>query len=320
MVESPSSPASPPPGPGRATGDAENGDAVPLLATDRLFVIFGALLALAWIGPALTAPWAWSYVLRNLGVVALYLVLTRIRLPSLGAAVWLRVALVSVVIPFNYFQTGALIEALQPSYVPQIEAFLLQSDLTLFGPGFHDWLHEIQRPVAVELLQLCYASFFFLPVVLLLILSARGKLKDVPEAFLGVVFALLVSYVGYLLVPARSPGFLHPELAPGDGVWIARELWVYLRELGDGAHDAFPSGHTAVSLLLIYYAARFDWIALVLVGPVAAALVLSTVYLQYHYVVDVLAGLLLTVLAAWFARRIASRGRAVGHTTVTPEV
>ena len=62
--------------------------------------------------------------------------------------------------------------------------------------------------------------------------------------------------------------------------------------------DAFPSGHSAVSLIYVGYA----WVHLprwrVVLVVVEIALLFSTVYLSMHYVVDVLSGALLAVAVA----------------------
>jgi membrane-associated phospholipid phosphatase len=80
------------------------------------------------------------------------------------------------------------------------------------------------------------------------------------------------------------------------GVFLADTIRETLNALERFKQDAFPSGHTAVVLLVLAYAWRsvrgLFWICL----PLVVALILSTVYLRYHYVVDVLAGFLLAGL------------------------
>jgi membrane-associated phospholipid phosphatase len=79
---------------------------------------------------------------------------------------------------------------------------------------------------------------------------------------------------------------------------------------------AFPSLHTAVSVVMLACAWRFVrpwfWIAL----PLAVGLWLSTIYLRHHYVVDLLAGFALAPLALYAAPRLdlwwAERQRALG--------
>ena len=54
--------------------------------------------------------------------------------------------------------------------------------------------------------------------------------------------------------------------------------------------DAFPSGHAAVALVVQWYAFRYFRHRAVWLLPLTTALIFSTVYLAYHYAVDVLAG------------------------------
>ncbi|MGH9317673.1 MAG: phosphatase PAP2 family protein, partial [Thermoanaerobaculia bacterium] len=66
-------------------------------------------------------------------------------------------------------------------------------------------------------------------------------------------------------------------------------------------------GHTmiAVAVLLVAFRRARDvfWFLL----PVAVCLVISTVYCRYHYVVDVLAGILLAVLTTPLGDRLYDR-------------
>ena len=54
---------------------------------------------------------------------------------------------------------------------------------------------------------------------------------------------------------------------------------------------AFPSSHVAVALCTVYFSFRYLRPIRYLHLAVAILLCLSTVYCRYHYVVDVLAGL-----------------------------
>ncbi|MGH7371035.1 MAG: phosphatase PAP2 family protein, partial [Candidatus Methylomirabilales bacterium] len=80
------------------------------------------------------------------------------------------------------------------------------------------------------------------------------------------------------------------------GVFLADTIRDTLNVLERFKQDAFPSGHTAIVLVVLFYARGFVrglfWIFL----PMVVALIFSTVYLRYHYVVDVLAGILLAAL------------------------
>jgi membrane-associated phospholipid phosphatase len=66
--------------------------------------------------------------------------------------------------------------------------------------------------------------------------------------------------------------------------------------------DVFPSGHTMMTLVLMYLSARWKVKARQLVYVVGALLIVATVYQRYHYVIDLVAGLffaVLCVVTAW---------------------
>ena len=113
-----------------------------------------------------------------------------------------------------------------------------------------------------------------------------------------ITFGFLSSYLGYLAVPIRGPhtlldGHYSFEL---DGTWILREVR-HLIVVLEGAHwDCFPSGHTALMLLMIWSAWLFSRAAFVVLVPWGGALIFATVYLRYHYVVDVIAGAILAAV------------------------
>ncbi|MEO6420767.1 MAG: phosphatase PAP2 family protein, partial [Polyangiaceae bacterium] len=77
------------------------------------------------------------------------------------------------------------------------------------------------------------------------------------------------------------------------GSGISQAVRAMLRTLERNRLDAFPSGHAAVSLVYSGHAwVRFPrWRPLLV--PVEIALLFSTVYLSFHYVIDVLSGALL---------------------------
>ncbi len=92
-----------------------------------------------------------------------------------------------------------------------------------------------------------------------------------------------------------------------------------LNRLENTKTDAFPSGHTAVVLTTLYYAwkSREKKLFAVLF-PVVAALIFSTVYLRYHYVIDVIAGVLLAAFTIrlapkFYASLSKSRGQSEGQ-------
>ena len=107
----------------------------------------------------------------------------------------------------------------------------------------------------------------------------------------------LSSYIGYILMPARYPFYVLHDPVPLEGLFAAEALWGLLIDtLEINKFDAFPSGHTEVSLIVLFYALRYSRPAFCILFPVISLLLFSTVYLRYHYVVDLVAGALLAAV------------------------
>src|SRR5580698_663671 len=71
--------------------------------------------------------------------------------------------------------------------------------------------------------------------------------------------------------------------------------------------DVFPSLHVAISFVVWLYAWRNSKTLFWLISPVIISLWVSTLYLRYHYLIDVVAGLILAplsyLLGNWLFRR-----------------
>jgi membrane-associated phospholipid phosphatase len=56
-----------------------------------------------------------------------------------------------------------------------------------------------------------------------------------------------------------------------------------------------PSGHTQLSLVTLYLAYRYKRNLLPLLTPLVGGLIASTIYLRYHYVIDIFAGVAVAI-------------------------
>jgi membrane-associated phospholipid phosphatase len=102
----------------------------------------------------------------------------------------------------------------------------------------------------------------------------------------------LVSYVGYIIVPARGPRYLLNSLQhmPLQGLWLFRSMQDGLDKLESYHYDCFPSGHTELTLLACWSSRMVSkgWFRIYL--AYTPFLIFATVYLRYHYTVDLAAG------------------------------
>ncbi|HEX9010723.1 MAG TPA: phosphatase PAP2 family protein [Holophagaceae bacterium] len=183
------------------------------------------------------------------------------------------------------------------------DAALAAADTRWFGALARRWQGAFGRPAAfTDLVYAAYASFYLLPLtVAALVWRRRG-----PAAFERLAFTLLLgfylSFLGYFLWPAEGPRIPQAlESARLGGGPLSAGVRGFLRRAELTTLDAFPSGHTALSLLAAALATRpFPKLA-PLFWLWALAIVFATVYISVHYVVDVVAGLLLVPLALFLA-------------------
>ena len=205
---------------------------------------------------------------------------------------WYTVAL----IPLTYKELSYLIPLI---HARDFDAGLAAIDHRFLGVHPTVWLERFTWPPLTEVLQLTYSAYYFLPVILGIVLWRNGWFERFHFWVFIVMLGFYLSYLGYIAVPAIGPRFL-PELVeaqtkPLTGVWLFQPVRAMLDRAEGITRDCFPSGHTELTLLVLYYAHRlhrktFWWLL-----PIGTGVIISTVYLRYHYVVDVVAGALFAV-------------------------
>jgi len=222
------------------------------------------------------------------------------------------------VIPFTYKELTYLIPLINPK---EFDRELAAIDRQMFGVDPTVWLERVTWPPLVELFQLSYITYYFLPLVLGVVLWRKGWTDRFHFFVFVIVLGFYLSYLGYIAVPALGPRFL-PEIQsqhtkPLSGILLFETIHATLNELEGKTYDAFPSGHTELTLLVIYYAQRFHRRTFWWILPAGSALIISTVYLRYHYVIDVIAGAFLALAIILMAKPLYRR--LGGHLGVTSD-
>jgi membrane-associated phospholipid phosphatase len=262
-----------------------------LSPADKVFIGYLVLLAaLILIFRARVEKWPLLIALHIAGIGLVFL-LARFIAPRLGTVGefirgWYPCALITT----TYKELEYLIPRLHPH---DFDWQLASLDYRVFGIHPTLWLERLHVPLLTEVFQIIYATYYFYPVILGAVLWHKGWFSK----FYFWVFILMcgfyLSYLGYIAVPAIGPRFIlaDQQTIPLSGVFLFETIRGALDRAEGITRDCFPSGHTEITLLVLYYAWKlhrrtFWW----MVVP-CSAIILSTVYLRYHYVVDVVAGL-----------------------------
>jgi membrane-associated phospholipid phosphatase len=134
----------------------------------------------------------------------------------------------------------------------------------------------------------------------------RGRFREMMNGLMVVTF---LGLLGYILVPAIGPLY---SLRDDYTVSLSQPIAIFNQQLAfmDLARihrDVFPSMHVAISFLVWLYAWRNSRALFWAVSPLILSLWVSTVYLRYHYLIDVGAGLLLAPASFFLANWLFSR-------------
>jgi membrane-associated phospholipid phosphatase len=205
---------------------------------------------------------------------------------------WLKNWNMLLIVPLNFSTLPYLVHNVHPK---DFDNLLIQIDYRLFGTHPTVWMESWMVPWLTEYLQVIYATFYFLPIVLAVYLLRKNRIPDFRYFVFIIVLEYYLSYLGYFIVPALGPRFTleHLQNNPLSGLWISDILRETLNKLESVQRDAFPSGHTAGTLLTMWYARKHSKSYFRILLVVGSSLIFSTVYLRYHYVIDVLAGVVL---------------------------
>ena len=226
---------------------------------------------------------------------------------------WAGPALDWLPLPFVVL-TYEMLHAVVPAcWSGTIDPWLRGADLALLGADAGVLLEPlVSRPLTL-LLACLYTSYYLLPVSLGVWWYRRNR-TAFREVMMGGAGALFIGYLGYLFLPAVGPhAFLAPETfsVALDGDFIGAAIRsLNAGHAGDFPRDAFPSLHTANGVTAILVVWRHERRLLAIYGPCVAGIVAATVYLRFHYVVDVAAGALLAVIWQIAVVRLVARESA----------
>jgi len=185
---------------------------------------------------------------------------------------------------------------------------LMAIDQRLFGFQASVALQAIISPWLTD--WMAFAYFFHIiniPLVACFVYLRRDRVRF-REMMSGIMVISFFGLMGYLLVPAIGPMYTlrnQYTVALHSGGLFNRE--VDFMDFARIRRDVFPSLHVGISFLAWLYAYRNSRKLFWILSPLILSLWVSTVYLRYHYLIDVVAGLILAplcfLLANWLFRQ-----------------
>lgn len=167
-----------------------------------------------------------------------------------------------------------------------------------------EWMNAWPDPVISSILHLGYFSYYLIVLGAPLALWLSGRREAARRSILLMMIAFYVSYSIFRLFPVAGPRFVFPL---PDSAALHTPVAAFVHSLvarGSAWGTAFPSSHVAVA----FVNAGAAWRGWQLLGAVAwslsVVLAFGTVYGQFHYAIDAVAGALLGALILLLARWI----------------
>lgn len=171
------------------------------------------------------------------------------------------------------------------------------SGVELFIFGFQPALVFAQRysmELFAELMYFGYFSYYLLLILVPLYIYFKRDLVVAQRAMFIIIHSFFAFYLFFIIYPVGGPQFYFtdwPQLPQG---YIFGHLIRMIQENGEAPTAAFPSSHVSICIMLIVLCFRYAKVLLKIILPVAVLLILSTVYIRAHYLVDILAAFVIT--------------------------
>ncbi len=266
---------------------------------------FGFLSVLNVVFSARIPNWAVLVAINVAVAAAVWLVATARQVTGWKALVFLHDWYVPPMVFFSFKELYYMIRPIH--YGVDYDDVLIAIDRRVFGVDPTVWLARLAHPAVTEILQIAYTLFFVLFLVVGFELYRRHNL-DLFHFFLFTgAYGFFLSYLGYFLLPAVGPRFTLHDFGALDrelpGLWLTPYLRWFVNAgesipmgvpdavaLAGTQRDVFPSGHTMMTIVIMFFGARYRLKARWFLYVTGSLLILATVYQRYHYVVDLVGG------------------------------
>lgn len=277
-----------------------------LMVHERLFQGF---MVVTWLRLIWSVGFKDSAALWYLGGIILAVALIFLSTWTKGQWGWrLRLLYYPLVMNATYRYLAPVVAKIHKG--PLYDAWLRSIDTRLIGENLSLRLEAYARPLLTEPLSFCY--MLFIPYLTLSMLwYFCGSLPLLKRFYLGLFSIYGIGFLGYIFVPAAGPYIamtqeFHVALTGG----LFTRLNAAMVRFGSNHVDVFPSLHCAISTYMLLFDRWYKkWRFRIYAVP-CMGLWVSTIYLRYHYFIDVIVGFALAAFALWLARTSKIEGSA----------
>ena len=255
-------------------------------------------------------------VSADLGAFLFVLALVRgpvLRPATAASSLLYRTAVIGTLLS-SFFQLREILPAVAPW---SVDGRIYQLDLRVFGVEPSVYLDRFVTESTTEWFAFFYFLYFLILCVHVLPMVYWNRDTQLLGRFAtGTLMMFLSAHLLYMLVPGYGPYWylkdsFHHDLVGGPFWHLVRETV----DAGGAQKDIFPSLHTAAPTFLAIFSFRhrklypfkYTW---PVVAFLATQIILATMFLRWHYLIDIVAGLTLATTASLLGQHIADWERA----------
>lgn len=248
---------------------------------------------------------------RLLIIVGMAIIIGLYKLRSCRITFFLRIAYPMALLAYWYPETYSFC-----SVFPYLDHLFAGMDQELFGgqPALV-FCHWLDNKFWSEAFNLGYFSYY--PLIFIVVIYAfLADYRRFEKTTFIIVASFLLYYAIYIFFPVAGPQYYYPAAGidnitngtfPSVGTWFRTHtemlpppqhggLFQWLVEQAQASGErptaAFPSSHVGMSTILLILAGKMNRNLVLCILPFYVLLCGATVYIQAHYLVDVIAGLI----------------------------
>jgi len=254
----------------------------------------------------------WAFTLFTWTIATILLVRGQVMPPSKLRAFLYRIGVFAPMV-LSYFEMTHLLPALAPHL---LDMKLYSIDRALFGETPSIAMQAWNTRPVVEWIAFFYYSYFYMMIGMLIPALMFDKGKRLHELMAGAFVVCGGGHIIYTLVPGVGPYASIPFDAPLDGAFWWEQVRTTVSHAG-AQLDIFPSLHTAYPTYFTLHAFAYrKTMPFKVIWPIIAFFALNmitaTMFLRWHWGIDVIAGLALAATARFVAIQVFRREGARG--------
>jgi hypothetical protein len=187
--------------------------------------------------------------------------------------------------------------------IPSFDRAMMAADVALFGKTPYLWfIHwRLDSGWFALIMSDFYALYPFTPLIAVGWFLWRGERRQFRLVRRALIVSLYSGYICYLLIPVSGP--LSLAGTASSNFLESTRAYTFLASNFRYVYDCFPSLHTANPWLAVWVSrGKLPLWLMAAAVTACCGITLSTVALQVHYGIDVLAGLVWVFLIAAVAR------------------